>query len=93
MRDRVCWAPASRPTAVAVLGDKGYAGDDQRDTEELQRRGYLGQNHDADDGGRGGEQGTMKGVGGAAEPGYGELVADVGNHRGGDTDAATCGQA
>jgi hypothetical protein len=39
---------------------KGYAGDDQRDTEKLQRRGYLGQDHDADDGGRGGEQGIIR---------------------------------
>jgi hypothetical protein len=67
---------------------EGYAGDDQRDTEDLQRRRHLGQDGGADASCRGGQQRGCERAGGVGEPGHGEPVTDVGNHRGGDT----CGQ-
>jgi hypothetical protein len=40
---------ALRLRGSGVLAVEGHAGDDQRDTEDLQRRGHPGQEHDPAD--------------------------------------------
>jgi hypothetical protein len=80
-RNGACWVPAHRPTAAAVLAVEGYAGYDQRDTEDSQCRRYLDQDHGADATGGGGQQRDHERAGGAGEPGHGEPVTDLGKRK------------
>jgi len=58
-----------------------HPGDDEADAQQVRRGGHLAEHDQADNRGSGGQQGEHEREGGARQPGHGELVGHVGDHR------------
>jgi hypothetical protein len=65
----------------------GDARDDERHPRHLDPRRDLGEHGDADHCGGRGQQGDHQRVGGTRQPAHRQLVRDVGDHRGAESDA------